>query len=672
MKNLLTFSTALLLVQAICSTVAAGGITVPLSWSPDSHWLSYTLVLESGQDQLRPGWLFDTDRDQIRAVARGAAAADRRSVGGAALFQIWATHRQSRASVLIEESRWPLSSPSWNPEGTAIAFGRFVPTPNDEHSRSERGRFEVVIQAGLDRKRVIWSSTDAELDAHTRATFPLASCAWSPDGKFLAIPRPGAGPAVEIVRIDTKKPVLQLDQALLPTWSPDCSTIAYVRANDDHYGLYVVEHHDESFTTPRPLMPIGPLPSRPLWASDSRSIFIVVDRTMARLREMEVERVFVDGGAAIRVHPLLSEQLRLRRPSQVRGVAIDCDREAERCVFSLDQEGQDVALVWGALREPENYKRFHPFDVTQRVGALAVSPDGATVALRFESSEGLTPPAICELDSEQISLLAPDEAARQNWLALLVGLGRALLVDGLPPATVGIHRAARPTLLPIAGELTDPRMPPPPPVPVIPPPPAFGHLAPGENALLRELLSQPPLDSRLARIGRLGSSLCEQIRERGDGALAEEAGTRALEARLFFSYLAGDLPKAQSSVEALERGLSSPEERLAAFSVRAQILWAQGEHGRARAMIDHLLAIQGLETTRIEETPQGHKLTKEVSPAQAWARYLSSRTMSRVDALPSVIERSVEAPDVHLGNPLRIPDGAMIEGGAARVPFVLP
>ena len=85
----------------------------------------------------------------------------------------------------------------------------------------QRGRLEIVIQDGRDRKHVVWSVADLELDAIARWDLPNLSCSWSPDGLYLAVPRLWPRPAVDIVRTDTMKCLHKLDHATQPTWSPD-------------------------------------------------------------------------------------------------------------------------------------------------------------------------------------------------------------------------------------------------------------------------------------------------------------------------------------------------------------------------------------------------------------------------------------------------------------------
>jgi hypothetical protein len=280
-----------------------------------------------------------------------------------------------------------------------------------------------------------------------------------------------------------------------------------------------------------------------------------------------------------------------RRSGTTRGIAIDFDRDADRCFYSIDVEGRDSAVVWSIPRDHETHKRFNPLDVSQRVAALAASPDGRTVALRFGPPGALSPAVLYDLETEHTILVAPGERSRQVWLSILVDTASRLLHSALPPAVVDGHPALRPGLLPLPGELPAP--------------------------------SDLPL--RLSRIARLGSSLCPPPRTGLAPAAVGEAAAIDTEARLFFSYLQGDFKAAAAELDSLDGQFADSEKRLALLSLRAQILWSAGRQAEARAVAAYLLSNVGFDTRRIEETPLGLVVTTEVSPGQAWARYLSAR-----------------------------------------------
>ena len=258
-----------------------------MSWSPDSQWLCYTVAAGSEGDTLQPGWLFETSRDGLESRVP-AGLLRQKAPEPAAVYRIWASHQDGRSSVLIEESRWPLTTASWSPRGRSVAFGRFVPQSIEPDQAGQHGRFEVVVQNGLDRKDVVWTSSDFELDAETQASFPHLVCSWSPDGLYLAIPRPGRQPAIVIVRTDTKKRLQILDHAILPAWSPDGSKCAFVRRENGYNNLEVVERRGQSFGAARKVVATGPVTATPFWSNDGRSILAVIERPTSRSPELEL------------------------------------------------------------------------------------------------------------------------------------------------------------------------------------------------------------------------------------------------------------------------------------------------------------------------------------------------------------------------------------------------
>jgi hypothetical protein len=598
------------LLHLAATTLVAGGMGSPLSWSPDSAWLCYTVVTDDVGRTLEPGWLFDT--------APPRAAADRTPVrwpAGApsrgSVYRIWASPREDLPSVLIEESRSPVSAPSWSPRGKSVAYARFVPQLTEPNQAVQHGRWEVVIQSGLERREVVWSEASIALDDELRTSMPQLSCSWSRDGRYLAVPLPGPLPSLLIMRTDTKRRLHVLDRATFPAWSPDGTKLAFIRREDTYNSLQLVERRGQGFSS-RALLETGPVTAAPCWTGDGRSLYVVVERVAPTPHELELVRYVVDTGEMIRVMSLAKDPG--RRPVRVRGIALDFDAEAERCCFSVDIEGRDSDLAWSIPRDHEIQSRFSPLDPSQRISALAVAPDGRMAAMRFVTPEGLSPPALFDRETKQTALVVPDDASRQHWIALLAGTGQRLLREGLPPVVVDGRGAQRPTLLPLPGEV--------------------GPMA--------------NMSARLHRIGSFGASLCTDRAGRDAPALdssalppsvkvrrahsalepiapeAPPAATDA-EARLFFNYLRGDFRAAAADLEALDPHISADEARLALLSLRAQIRWSQGDHAEATAMIAYLRSCEGTATERIEETPAGPVVTTELSPRQAWARHLAEK-----------------------------------------------
>ena len=231
----------------LTTTAMTGWVNSSMSWSRDGEWLAYTVVAEPGrEDQVGAGWLFETVRtdDKSRGM-RGVG--ERKPANVQPLYQIWASRRNHEPSVLIEETRWPLTSASWSPTGKSIAFGRFVPQSMEPNQQGQRGRFEVVIQSALNRKRILWASPDFEVDDEQRARFTQLGGNWSPDGRYLAFSRPSREPSIVIIGTDSGKVLATLEHATQPAWSPDGSLCAFIRTKNETNNLCVVERHGQTF-----------------------------------------------------------------------------------------------------------------------------------------------------------------------------------------------------------------------------------------------------------------------------------------------------------------------------------------------------------------------------------------------------------------------------------------
>ena len=615
------------------ATFVAGWVSSPMSWSPDGEWLSYSVVTDAEQqDQFRPGWIFlRVENSDSQSQQPTLEPASRPSI-----YRIWATHRGSQPSVLIEESHWPLSAPAWSPRGKSIAFGRFVPYSNEATHSIQRGRYEVVIQNGLDRKQVVWSSPDFELSPTARTGLSHSSCSWSPDGLYLAIPRPGRSPSIEMVRTDTKKRVHILDNAGLTAWSPDGSKCAYIRQERTSSRLEYVERQGQGFGDPQVLAATGVVPSTPHWTSDNHSIYAVVERATTRTPDLEIVRFGLEPNETIRLLPMAPDPM--RRGGTIHGLAIDFDRDGERCYFAVDLSGRDHDMAWSIPRERKTHKRFHPLDISQRIESIAASPDGQLVAVRFGCAGGLTPPAIYDTETEQTTLLVPDEDARKEWMRVLAGTATHLLKAALPPAMVDGRVARRPTLLPVAGELS-------------------------------------PLEAvvvRVSRLARFGCVLCEAPGGFAENGERQPTGSFVIEARLFFHYLRGDYQAAAVDLDDLEPSVFTPVERLALLSVRAQLLWLRGEKSEARAVIDYLASCEEPNRRLVEETPLGLVFSPYISSQQAWARYLSARAADESQLKsPPRGELPADVIDPRLQDPFPLPEMPLIErgGGGAPIPF---
>jgi len=583
----------------ICSVGSAAGadaMIAPMSWSSDSRWLAYTALHDPALASLPKGWILGGG-SPTEVPIRPARAAPH-DPAEPATYRIWAADQSGHTTVLIEESRWPLSAPAWGPRGKSISFCRFVPQSGAAAGASQPGHLEVVVQKGLDEKTVIWTSPEFLLDEAATAAFPNHRCSWSPDGVFLAIPRPGRVPSIDVIRTDTRKRVHILDHAILPTWSPDGSMCAYIRRGIGNNNLEIIHRRGQVFSEPRDLLATGPVTAAPFWSADGRSILVASEKRSRPNREFELVRCPIDSTEPARVLNLLPDPV--RRVAKLRGIAIDFDKEGETSFHAADLENREAEVIANIVGDAQLHRRFHPVDPSMRIGAIAVSPDGHCVAVRLWDSDRLSHPAFWSAQSEQTRLLIPDEPARRQWQKLLVNAAERVLGGSLGAIVVGGQSVERPSILPLPGELA----------------------GPGSEAV------------RLWRIADLGQKSLSSDDEPAERAAGET------EPRLLFNYLRGDFRAAAADLDVLDAETTDLDQRQTLLGLRALVRWARGDLDEARQMIGYLVSTTGTADERVEYTALGLVRTKVVSPAQAWAGFLSTKAAQARSAEPQPGEGS--------------------------------
>ena len=613
-------------VVGLTSVVMLGCLHAPVLWSPDGRWLAYTMAVRPGPPSLTPGWIFETGREAERPLSWG----DQAPRPAAAIYRLWATRADTGASVVLEESRGPLTSPCWSPDGKVLAFGRLVPEDDG------RARFEVVVQEALDRKTVLFQRPCRELSDKS-VDLPSLAPAWSPNSSYLAVPVFQHAPGLALIRADNGRLLKEEKDAYFPSWSPDGTKLAFLGGGDAE-SLYIL---DDNFGPARHLAEIGQASQPPIWSRDGRSVAIVTrarsQRDLAHpTQQSDLVRVQVETG---RVETLTLNSDPGDRDKTYYGASFSFDRDGEELFYTIDIEGQPSVITWFQPRTQVTHKKFNPLDSTIRVGSLALAPTGGTLAFRAGPQGHLSPPAVYDLAANTVTPIVPDDAARVEWITTLIGAARPLLRGSLPPAMVAGRVVERPTLLPIPGEFA----------------------------------SNQELTLRLRRLGRIGRSLCDRPADAPSASPALEALLD--EARLFFDVLREDYPSALASLEAFEARVTDPEQRLRLLSVRAQIFLGQGQFGRASETIAFLQSIPQGEPRRVEMTPAGMRMTSDDDPTgmkhtpepvsgQGWPSYLALRAKDSAQELAGDTERA-EAPPGH-----RNPDALELLPPGAAIPFV--
>ncbi len=546
-----------------------GPAQAPPSWSPDGRWVAYLSTGGDGGGLPAPGWIFGWNES--------AAPAE----GESTTYRLWTTRPETGVSVLLDEGAGPRTAPGWSPDGLALAFGRVV------NNADGSSTYEVVVQQAPDQQRVILR-TPLPVTGSSVDGLVSQGVVWSPDGRLLAAPRVDP-PGLLILKAEDGAEVRALDHASRPSWSSRSGRLAFVRMGPEPGVFAFRPGRDEPRRMAREVPPSGPL----VWSADGQSLWTLgrsPDGTFSLVRlgpegrKPEFVRSLADPGAP---------------GGPPRSASFAIDRSGQDLYSSNEAEHQDTVIAHHRLREPVVMKRWNPIDSTVPVGALAVSPDGRTLALRAGASGTGTVPGLCRLEDQKLTPLVPDDATRARWLTLLIADTRELLkADATPmqvPATFNERPgpqpvalvAERPTLLPVS---TEPH-----------------RLGDGEP--------------RLRHLADLGRALCD----RPSDAPAPSPRIVALltEARLFFAGLRDDPTETLAALDAFESRPTSPDGRLRLLALRAQLGLARGDLESARAAVGYLRKVHPGSPGRLEQTPAGPVLTADPDPFTGWVDYLS-------------------------------------------------
>ncbi|MBV8487805.1 MAG: PD40 domain-containing protein [Planctomycetaceae bacterium] len=631
------------LCRMLTTSLAISCLHAPISWSPDGRWFAFTTVDSANSEALRPGWLFDPQL--IAPVVPGSPALLLRGQSSRTAplrYRIWALERSTQSPVLIEESDSPLSSPVWRPDGRTLSYCRLVPgSPTVDPDRF-RGRCELVLREALNRQRVIAAFPEVELDLAQRQAFVESRAAWSPDGRYLAVFRPGPAMAVVIVVPESGRVVTMMDRSSLPSWSPDGARVAMLMSGSNDRSDQALQLYERDLKSRRLIAPLGEVSEPPAWSPDGQSVWLVSTRPPLRSDDLELIRIAADTGVATRVLTVgsappggrASGHLPTFGPDEVQlptleSVSVGFDRDFEQCVLSVSSPGQPSAIALYNLRHQVCLKRFHPVDTNLQIGALAMHPEGRVLAVRIESPGSSAPPLLCELETESIRLIAPDARTRREWLNTLVGVARRLF-QTLPEPTLNGQPAARVTVLPAPAEMGD----------------------------------QNPSSTRLRHLGRLGKALLDVVPP-GPSDVDDATTGVEDECRLFFDYLRRDFKRAETQLDLVASRATAPEERFALLALRAQILLGQGLTEPARNVIDYLLHSGSSAAQCVEETPLGPVTTPADVPYRNWARYLAGTLNQKPQPTKPLPGDGSDAAEE--GIDPRLSDPAMILNGGTNV-----
>jgi hypothetical protein len=568
MRRLVGSLTLALIARA--AREAPGQSGSPVAWSPDGEWVAYAVATPARPSTFETDWIF-RGRDPEPAASGVPQNPPHK-------YRLWVTRVGSdNPSTLLDDSPGPITPPSWRHDGKALAFGRVVPTPDG------RGRLEIVRIDGAER-RILYSQAidDPARDARSLAHSVVA---WSPDGRFLAIPR--VKPAgLAILRAENGTVVKSIESASMPAWSPLGNRLFYVLATGP--GRSAIECLDGPLGSSRRLAEVGQVDATPLPARDGQSA-VFPGRTRILLEDgsqpdrVELLRAGLDGLRPNRVMPAVVGPIVPDRG--IVAASLAQDRDGDNLFAAIALPDQSCQVAWYRPRERSVVKLFPVLDPMLAACDLALSPDGQRLALRLGEPGPSGVAVLCDLDSMTLTPLAPDASSRSAWLAFALRAVRPILRDGLPAAIVGGRAIERAVALPVPGELES---------------------------------NSEPL-ARLRRIARTARPLLDPS-DAGPDDLARE------EARFLFDYLREDFPAALVDLDRLATIEPTPDRRLAVLGLRGEAFAGLGDLDRARDAFAYLKRIEPTRTRRtIEETALVTLLSDPSAPDAGWAEYALAR-----------------------------------------------
>jgi hypothetical protein len=569
------------------------------AWSPDGHWIAYTLELPDWRRSLPGSWLNAQSSDPAPEIP------------GAPTFRLYATRPETGESALLAESSHPLSSPTWNPDGTALAFSRMT-------VEAGKGRIEVVVQDAPESRHVVHAEAVGDPVA-AGAWLAGKRLAWSPDGKYLVVPQ-FAPAGLAILRADQGNVLKRLEGAFSPSWSPDAAKLAFYRAGDPD-GLFWL---DTNFAEPRHLIdtPQAARMMPPLWSRDGQILSFVkhdpsVVAPQPRLQaargkpSLSLIRIHLENGQIESLRALNHEPI---PPGEsFRDVSVVTDVEGEEMYYTTWVDGQRSQITWSRPRSGEVRRRFNPLDETTTLTALSLSPTSRTLALRLGPPGVSAPVVVYVPESDRFIPMVPDDAARAAWVGFILQTLQTTLSEW----------PARP-------DVTNPPIDRTTPLPV-----------PGDN------VEEPAAANRAARLSRFGRPLCDGPADLGP--IDPEFALRLDEAKLVFDYLRSDYTAALDDLDALEGRRNDRRSSLQELVIRTQIAIGLGNLDQARDTLKYLREIPSGPSQILEETLRGPYLTDVPNADAAWLTCLSDIIAQRAGAAdesgPASSHPNPDAPD---------------------------
>ena len=289
--------------------------------SPEGEWVAYTLsTIDSAKDRRNAHiWMVNWNGEQTIQMTNGTESESnpKWSPDGKYLSftagrqgsssQIWLLDRRGGEAIKLTDIKGDLSDYEWSPDGKKIAL--IIKDPLDTGKNKppkpyviNRYRFKQDVSGYIYDTRFnhlyLFDVATKKVDTLTRGTYNETSPQWSPDGTKIAFVSnqtedPDKNSNSDIWIIDAKAGSVAKQfttwkgSDAAPQWSPDGTSIAYLRSTSDaNYIMYDqpvlavqnITGADVSLLSLKLDRPV----SNPKWSKDGKTIGVLVADDMQR------------------------------------------------------------------------------------------------------------------------------------------------------------------------------------------------------------------------------------------------------------------------------------------------------------------------------------------------------------------------------------------------------